>query len=232
MTHEPQPDSLNRFGDRIIETTGTHGADIASQRMDELDEAALRYALDIRDEPVSAVDLGCGLGAQGLRFSLVGVETTLVDILDIRERVDVTNKLFEIGGLDFVQKDARELTSADLPGNLKLVYSQRFIHYLTWDEVNELLSVLSDRLQDCGRIFVSASGLNTELGEGYPDRNAPPEDRYSTLAPEVAEKHDIRQKVCLYERADMERLLTETGFEVRSVSTSGFGNIKAIAEVR
>lgn len=231
MTHEPQSDPLNQFDDKIVETTGTHGADIASQRMDKLDEAALRYALDIRDEAVSALDLGCGLGAQGLRFSLIGLETTLVDILDIQQRVELMNRLFEIGGLDFVQKDARELTRSDLPENLKLAYSQRFIHYLTWDEANELLSLLADRLQDGGRIFVSASGLNTELGDGYPDRNVPPEDRYSTLAPVMAEKHDIRQEVCLYERTDMERLLNETGFEVRSVSTSGFGNVKAIAEI-
>lgn len=230
MTDSPERDSLNQWNDRVIETTGTHGADIASQRMDELDEAALRFALDWNDEPVTALDLGCGMGVQGLRFSLTGVDTTLVDILDISERVEALNELFDIGDLRFLERDVRELTAADVPANLKLVYSQRFVHYLTWDETHELFELLAENVQPGGRLFVSASGLNTELGEGYPDRDAPPERRFSELAPAVAEKHDIREKVCLYEREDMRRLLTETGFRVKSISTSGFGNVKAIAE--
>lgn len=48
----------------------------------------------------------------------------------------------------------------------------------------------------------------------------------------MAEKHGIYPKVCLYDRDDMDRLLTETGFEVLSISTAGFGNVKAIAKKR
>lgn len=231
ITDKGSSDVLNDFDDRVIETTGAHGADIASQRMDELDEAAMEYALDIRNGSVSALDLGCGLGIQGFRFSLVGIDTILVDILDITDRVETMNGLFDIGSLTFLQKDARELTSSDFPDNLKLAFSQRFIHYLTWDEAHNLFNLLAESLRRDGRVFVSASGLNTELSDGYPHRDVPPEERFGRLEASVAEKHDIHRRVCLYERADMERLLTDTGFHVRSISESGFGNIKAIAEV-
>lgn len=232
MANNTDSEPLNQWGDEEIETTGTHGSDISSQRIDGLDEKSLRFALDLREEEATAVDIGSGLGAQGFRFSTLGVDTTLIDRLDIEDRVGMLDGLFEIGDIEFVQKDVRDLMPVDFPDNLKLAYSQRFIHYLRWGEAKELLELLAEQLDQDGMLFLSASGLNTELGDGYPDREKPPEDRYSSLASDMAEKHGIYPEVCLYSTADMERILTETGFRVRDISTAGFGNVKAVASLQ
>lgn len=223
-------EALNRHGDKVIKTTGEHGADISSQRMGNLDEDAVRHVLDTREDPVTAVDIGCGLGIQGIRFGLLGVETTLIDVLDISNRVEAFNEMFEMCSLDFVNKDVRELTRKDIPDNIGTAYSQRFIHYLKFDEALDLCELISNKMVEEGRIFISASGLHTELGDGYPDKDTPLESRYSKLDPEMADKHDIRDQVCLYTNEDMERLLSESGLTPVRVDNSGFGNIKAIGE--
>lgn len=239
MTNDANSDAsdepaTNELGDEIITTTGSHGVDVSSQRLNNLDKAGLRYALnlDLYEESHSAVDLGCGLGSQGVRFSLLGMDTTLIDIHDISDRVDLLSDLFSLGDLQFTQTDARELQGDDLPNGISLLHSQRFIHYLTFEEARDLCTLLADQMAPSGRVFISASGLYSELGDGYPDRNVALEDRYSKLSPTMAERHDIRDPVCLYAKEDMERLLSESGFQMREFLPSDFGNIKAIAELR
>lgn len=239
MTNDTNSDAsdepaTNELGDEIITTTGFHGVDVSSQRLNNLDKAGLRYALDLDlyEESHSAVDLGCGLGSQGVRFSLLGMDTTLIDIHDISDRVDLLSDLFSLGDLQFTQTDARELQDDDFPNGISLLHSQRFIHYLTFEEARDLCTLLADRMTPSGRVFISASGLYSELGDGYPDRNVALEDRYSKLTPTMAERHDIRDPVCLYAKEDMERLLSESGFQMREFLPSDFGNIKAIAELR
>jgi hypothetical protein len=226
--------ATNELGDEIITTTGSHGVDVSSQRLNNLDKTGLRYALglDLYEGSHSAVDLGCGLGSQGVRFSLLGMDTTLIDIHDISDRVDFLSDLFSLGDLQFTQTDARELKADDLPDSISLLHSQRFIHYLTFEEARDLLSLLAERMAPSGRAFISASGLYSELGDDYPDRDVALEDRYSKLSPTMAERHDIRDPVCLYAKEDMERLLSESGFQLREFLPSDFGNVKAIAELR
>ena len=221
--------SINEYEDIVIPTTGVHGGDISSQRVDGLDKRVLRDVLN-RDEGLSALDIGCGLGAQGMRLSLLGADVTLIDIMDLRDRIELLNQLFDIGELEYLQKDVRDLQPSDLCTEFDIVYSQRFIHYLKYENAVELVDLLAGHVRPNGRIYISASGLNTELGDGYPDRDKPLEQRYNKLSPEVGEKHGILEPVCLYEKEDLKRLLTGAGFEVKWISTSGFGNIKAIAE--
>lgn len=239
MTNDSNSDAsdepaTNELGDEIITTTGSHGVDVSSQRLNNLDKTGLRYALglDLYEESHSAVDLGCGLGSQGVRFSLLGMDTTLIDIHDISDRVDLLSDLFSLGDLQFTQTDARELQPDDLPDGISLLHSQRFIHYLTFEEARDLCTLLADRMAPSGRVFISASGLHSELGDGYPDRDVALEDRYSKLSPTMAERHDIRDPVCLYAKEDMERLLSESGFQMCEFLPSDFGNVKAIAELR
>ena len=77
---------LNLYGDRLVATSGRHGGDIASQRIDELDRACLEFCLSL-GPGVAAADIGCGLGAQGFRLAALGAAVTLCDPLDISVHV-------------------------------------------------------------------------------------------------------------------------------------------------
>lgn len=224
-----ETNSINELGDVVIETSGVHGGDISSQRFDDLDKKALNYALN-QNNSITAVDIGCGFAAQGLRFSLIGADVTLIDAMDITDRVSIINDLFDMIQMEFINKDVRNLTGEDLPVKIDVVYSQRFIHYLTFSEAKDLLKLLNKNIAPSGRIFLSASGLHTELGEDYPDRDKLPKNRYSSLKPSVAKKHGIHDQVCLYEKQDMRELFEYADFEPIEVFCSGFGNIKGVAK--
>ncbi len=94
-----ESEPLNLYGDKVVATTGTHGADIASQRMDDLDKKCIEYALQLHDRDVYALDIGCGLGIQGVRLAVLGVKTLLIDILDISETVETLSRLLAVENL-------------------------------------------------------------------------------------------------------------------------------------
>jgi len=54
-----------------------------------------------------------------------------------------------------------------LPNNINIVYSQRFIHYLTYSESKKLLYLLHDKMNENGKIYISASRINSELSNKY-----------------------------------------------------------------
>lgn len=218
--------------DEFTETDGRHGLDISAQSMDFLDKAALKYAIDISETSKTAIDIGCGKGAQGVRFASVGVNTTLVDKLDMNKTIADLNSFFDIGEVTYIQKDIRNVCKAELSSDLGLIYSQRFFHYLTFDEARVVLNRLTSQLCNGGKVFLSMSGLNSELSEGYSDKNTEIQNRYSTLSEKMAEKHKIHNKVCLYSEQETKHLLQDVGLQIQTITESDFGNIKVIASLQ
>lgn len=90
---------LNSHGDVLIPTTGLHGADIPSQRIDDLDRAALHCALSIGATRgnVVAVDVGAGLGAQTARFAALGLSVLMIDLVDRSNLVKSLDALYGAG---------------------------------------------------------------------------------------------------------------------------------------
>lgn len=217
---------FNVHGDVLVPTTGVHGGDIASQRFDELDCDCLKYALESCPDGANALELGCGLGTQGIRLAMVGLNTLLIDIHDIDERVSHLRNVLPTDKLHFLRKDVRALTPEDLPEPIHLCYSQRFIHYLNHQEAKFLIDLLSSKMANRSRLFISASGLHSELGNSYAHASLPIENRYGTLSLPVAVKHDIREPICLYTEQELSDLITPHGFRRLRVWTSAFGNIK------
>jgi SAM-dependent methyltransferase len=218
---------LNLYGDRLVATSGRHGGDIASQRIDDLDRACLEFCLAGRPG-ASAVDIGCGLGAQGFRLAALGAAVTLCDPVDISARVGQFNALFPAAPVRFLQRDARDLSAADFDQPLDIVYSQRAIHYLRFDEARALLERLRGVCQPHARFFISASGIDTELGDDYAGAAPDVCERMAKLAPAMAAKHGVHEEICLYALDDLARLGDEAGLDVISVTASAFGNKKAI----
>jgi hypothetical protein len=221
---------LNLYGEKVGKLAGTHGLDISSQRMDDLDRKCLQFALEQKSEDLAAVDLGCGLGIQGIRLALTGIKTLLVDTHPIGNKVKQLSELLELDTIQFLQKDARLLLPQDLPEQIQILYSQRFIHYLKFEEADALIGMMAQRMATGGRVFLSASGIGTELADGYADRDKAVHDRYSPLSEGMALKHQIHEPVCLYSEMDMKQLFKPHGFKEVLVWSSEFGNIKAIFE--
>ncbi len=221
---------LNSYGDKSGNLAGTHGVDISSQRMDDLDRKCLQFALEKNSDELAAVDLGCGLGIQGVRIALSGIKTLLIDFLDIESRIGQCSGLLNLQNIQFLQKDARLLVPQDLPEKIQILYSQRFIHYLKFAEAEALIAMVAGRMETGGRVFLSASGIDTELADGYADRGKAVHDRYAPLSEAMALKHQIHEPVCLYSEMELKQLLKPYGFKEVLVWSSDFGNIKAIFE--
>ena len=221
-------DSLNLYGDNLIKTTGAHGADISSQRMDDLDIESVVHAARHNGNSTHAVDLGCGLGMQGLRFATFGIPTLLIDQLPI-ELTILGKAGFDIAlPISYLNKDVRCLSVNDLPGQISICYSQRFIHYLMHHEAIVLLQLMRQKMLSGSKLFLSASGLGSELGNGYRGMNQPFHERFAALSPEMATKHNIHAPVCLYKEDDLIELCAAASFLPDRVYSSSFGNVKGI----
>jgi SAM-dependent methyltransferase len=229
----PKKPALNLYGDTKTPTASGHGVDIASQRMDDLDQASIDEV--IRLSATNTVrplvyDLGCGFGAQSVRLAAAGATVMAFDLDDNREEIRsraVADGVAE--HVSFVQLDIRK-GLMPLLAKPKVIYSQRTLHYLTFDEAKALLVMLANKNTGPMTFFLSVSGMRSELGEGYTGRELHVHRRYAELSPSMQEKHAIYGNVCLYTVSDMMELLKEAGLKGVSVYASPFGNIKAIAE--
>lgn len=221
---------LNQYGDAFKPTDDGRGVDIASQRQDELDLAAVA-AVQARKTP-AVVDLGGGFGTQSLRFAAAGASVTMIDLADMASenfaRAVAAGQAAE-GQLRFVKKDFSAITAADIPDSIDILYSQRAIHYVPYAEAKRILTQMFNAMSKGGEVFISAAGWDTEYGKTYPDRDKPVEERFSMVAPDMQEKHGITHRIVTYAEQDMEKLLKESGFADIRVTRSGFGNIKAQA---
>lgn len=208
----------------------SHGADIASQWIDELDLETIRFLVSPKLPKRVALDLGCGLGMQGIRFATLGCSAVLYDIVDIGERIQEVKRMLGLEKLEFRRVDLRQATPEDFPPQVGVVYSQRFIHHLRFEEASALLAILSARLCARARLFISASGLGSELAVEYAHAAHAVEERFAPLAAPMQAKHAIGGPVCLYTTAELERLVLPHGLRSIRVWTSPFGNVKGVFE--
>jgi hypothetical protein len=167
--------------------------------------------------------------ARRIRFA-AGCRSFLHDIVDIGERIERIRQALDIKALEFRKLDLRQATPEDFPADAGVAYSQRFIHYLRFDEASRLLQSLASRLCAKARLFLSASGLGSELGGGYAHAAASIEHRFAPLAWAMQAKHGVREPVCLYTKEELGRLVVAHGFAAVRTWTTPFGNVKGVFE--
>lgn len=226
---------LNHYGDEFISAGRTHGADIALQRADDLDLAACDYVRQRQAmgyHPV-ILDMGAGRGAQAARMLAAGAERAVAVDLD-----DFSADFYSLCGpqaskaqfiaSDFLAPGLGHRLSSISPDGFDAIICQRAIHYLQYSAALDTLRLLHSLCHKDSRLYLSASGLLSELGNGYAASQAPLAQRHAPLADEMAQKHGILSPVCLYTQEDLRDLAETAGFHVERLFSSTFGNIKAI----
>lgn len=227
--------SLNVYGDQCTVLSANKGADIATQRADDLDQASVLYAQEQFGQ--AALDIGCGAGGQSARLAGVGARVTGLDMPELRAAFEGHMQRSEEGcdrwgGGTFVGSNMLNIPAQWLASHAQAfsqITCQRAIHYVRREQAVALLIQLRGILADDGKLFISCSGLNSELGDGYDAGSLPAEERFGVLAQDMQDKHQIKQPVCLYSQDEFAQMLNEAGWRIDTIYASAFGNIKVIA---
>jgi SAM-dependent methyltransferase len=228
-------DPLNDYGDREVYAASGYGVDVASQRFDALDEA-LFSAVDVLGKThgggsVSVLELGCGLGGLTRAVAARGANVCAVDRHDYGPRLLEANTLPLSGDKIRFFSSTLPCFPAELEANqFDYVVSQRTLHYLPFAEAKSVLAWCRRHLRAGGTIFLSVSGIDSELSRGYKGARDPIEKRWAYLGEEMATKHGIRHSVCLYSLSDFQKMLVDSGFIMHKAWVSDFGNIKLIGK--
>ena len=194
--------------------------------MDDLDKAAVRWVME-GERDCTCIDLGCGFPMQSSRFALMGARVVCVDIFDFSETVDSIASALSID-IRFENVSIEKYFSTSAPVIADVIFSQRTIHYIEPHIMHRIAKSMFNSVSSGGHIFVSASGIHSELGNGYKAKTIDWIDRFGFLADGMQEKHGIVNEVCLYSEEDMVSLFEDSGFETKSIYSSSFGNIKGI----
>lgn len=191
-----------------------YGVDVAALRADDLDKKMLAYASAHRGCMV--LDLGAGAGAQAERLAAAGAHVLAIDLAADRETAAVTR----------VQDDMRNFMMHTHGTSYELCCIQRAIHYVPYQAALQLL--LQVRLSGVERLFISVTGIESDIGKNYADAGKVVSERFCTLPAVDAETFSIHEPVCLYTPEEFIALLQQAGWEVQECWVSAFGNIKAV----
>lgn len=204
---------------------------IEQQLMDDLDTLSVEFIKSFPPQTINALDLGGRKGMHAKRMSIAGASVTMIDLIDLPHNHFTS---FGHDGILFplvthLQKNFKDINENDIPKTLDMIYSQRALNYLNYHDTKKLLTFLYERLEGHGAIFLSLAGHDTEYGLTHKARANPIETRFDYLGNDMQEKHNIRQKICIYRQEELVELLHQIGFTHISSMQSGFGNVKAIA---
>lgn len=192
-----------------------YGVDVALTRADDLDKK-LECAV-IEGCAHSVLDVGSGAGGQSNRLVALGADVTAIDIVDYAG---------EFGEqVAFIQADMREIVSAVEGRCFDAALVQRTIHYLRYSDALQFLEELR-MLVD--KLYISVTGLDSDIGRGYSEAGKPVTDRFARLHPNDQKTFSITEPVCLYSETEFMQLLQDAGWEIEEFWISAFGNIKAV----
>jgi cyclopropane fatty-acyl-phospholipid synthase-like methyltransferase len=200
------------------------GIDITSKRITDLEKETVKFALNLPKNSV-CLDLGTGNGWLGIVLVFLHQKVYFID-KKINWKIRILKKLFKLKNMILINKDIRQINYKDFPNNISLIYSGRFLHYLKNEEAKKLLKILNNKMDknNDSKLFFSVSGINSELGK---DRSK----EYSFLSKENQKKFQIKEKIILYDKKDLQDLF-EKYFETNQIWQSDFGNIFIVGSIK
>lgn len=123
----------------------------------------------------------------------------------------------------------RMLPELDTDLNANVVLSCHSISYLPHRQALCFLTQLRRHVTTGGKLFISALGLHSPLGECYRDVEKPVADRFCRIQPPPPEHALKTVSLCLYSERDLFLTLFQAGWTVLRTSTSTDGNVLATA---
>lgn len=202
-----------------------HGIQITSSRMGKLEKKLIKYTLDLPKSSVG-LDLGAGNGYISILLSLMQKNIYFYD-LKIDFKLKIFKKLFASKKLYLKKKNLKEVEYIDFPKNIDFVYSARFLHYLTYDEAENLLRKFSKNMKSGAKIFITVSGLNSDIGINYDCAGKDIKKRNCFLSKSNQSRFEIKEKITLYKKEELEKLIGEY-FKIEESWESDFKNIFVI----
>lgn len=171
-------------------------------------------------ESVTALLVGIGADEQAMRLAETGARVMLLSDKDFARHVNI------------VQRPAELLAELEAPFPLQpfdIVLCQRALCALRYAEARKVTRSLLGRLKIGGKLFMSAYGIHSELGDQYPDGGKLVTDRLAPVAPELAKRYKLDAPVCLYSERNLFMLLMEAGGAVLKTSSSALGHARGVA---
>ncbi|MFT7507432.1 MAG: SAM-dependent methyltransferase [Acidimicrobiales bacterium] len=225
-----------------------YGVDVALTRADDLDKKMLAYVTEHMSTEkrsndvlktsdvlsigevglVTVLDLGCGGGGQSLRLTSTGAQVLCVDVADYSDSFNTLRKEHDLSAtvLLFIQGDAAALEAVLDDQKFDICCFQRTIHYVPYDTALIILKCLRTHITD--KLYISVTGIESDIGLNYNDTEKPVEGRFCTLGVEDSEIFHIDAPVCLYTPEEFMVLLQDSGWKIEECWVSAFGNIKAV----
>jgi SAM-dependent methyltransferase len=201
---------------------------VAATRLDDLDKKLLAAVAAgvARGQQPAVLDLGCGSGGLAVQLAAVGAVVTAVDIVDYQAEIAARNATVPTGvtPVEFIRAAASDFVAKDT-SIYHSVILQRVLHYLPYLEALTLLARLRNRTE---RLYVSVTGVESDIGQQHPLAHAPLFERYARLPTQAQATFSLSAPTCVYTATEFKDVLTETGWKIEDTWTSAFGNHKAI----
>ena len=202
-----------------------YGVDITSRRLDDLDALLLRDLEEYRNrtgDEVTVLDVGCGEGGLAGVLLKAGYSVDGVDVMK-REPAVFAGKKYPKGR--FFTADIRDFVAREQEAGLyTAIVLQRIIHYIPYQAAVMVLKKYLER-SVCG-MYVSFSGLESEIAKYYAHKDFPVENRFTVLSEVGQQTFSITEPLCLYSKDDVQCLITELDCRCEYFRTSAFGNHK------
>lgn len=191
----------------------------------ELDEMARREVEKRRrlGNEVSALVFGRDVGELAVRLADAGARV-VVDTAAERKsppRAGLRAFPFSLAGLSDVD------VFPEAP--FDVVVGQLALHPIPYEQARQALSRLMLMLKIGGKLYLSAYGLHSTLGDYYPDSGKLVEERFAELPASLADLYDLHGPVCLYSERNLITLLFQVGAPVLQSATGALGNVRAVA---
>jgi len=206
----------------------SHGVDVNKNRLDDLDRIILRDSLLEPFNKKNICNIGCGESSLSVALCALGHFVYNYDTRDLNSFFEMTSELFH--RQNFTQIEISQIKKHNLPKQIDVAVLQRVLHYLPYNQAQKFLQTLTDQLSDNGKMYVSLTGIDSQIGCNYAAKDMELESRMGYIGEQDKIDFNLTEQVCLYSETDAKKLLNSIdGLSIADIWVSQFGNIKIIA---